>query len=289
MSLNTAPIFATRYISAICVSALFYDHLLTLEREILLVWLNSLAGMWNRFGFIVNRYLTEAVAIYVGYLYSGVGQGITNEISCQASVWIFTICNSLFIAVSYFLIMWRVYTLWDRRPFIKWILLGVFFVSMIIAVVFGILCAIQMQASVSSNPVIRMCTLTQKPWGLKYTLAALTGFDLFIIVMSIINALDKPHKRQADVMTSLQHDGARMFVRRLMASFPVVLRLISLIIAIVGNETNFFGAILISWSMCSIASSRIQLRVESLRFYRLTTPLFLETHDHESRWELDAF
>jgi hypothetical protein len=41
-----------------------------------------------------------------------------------------------------------------------------------------------------------------------------TSFDLFIIIMAIFNALDRPYQRQADVMTSLQNDGARMFVVR---------------------------------------------------------------------------
>ncbi|KAK7050205.1 hypothetical protein R3P38DRAFT_3173313 [Favolaschia claudopus] len=211
MSISTSPIFAIRYVSAVSIAALVYDHLLTLEREIMLIWLNPTAGILNRGGFIINRYLTEGVAIYMAHLFSGVAENITHE-SCRAADWIFTMCSSVFITISYFIIMWRVYTLWDRRRLVKWILMTVFFISSIIATTFAILSAVQLQDEVSYNSFIHMCTVAQKPWGLKYTMAALTGFDFFIIVLTIINALDRPHKRQADVMISLQHDGARMFV-----------------------------------------------------------------------------
>jgi hypothetical protein len=79
---SVAPIFAARYIPgeasanlifpritflAISVTALLFDHVLTLGSEIDLIWLKSGGGIGNRIGFIVNRYLTEAVAIYVAY------------------------------------------------------------------------------------------------------------------------------------------------------------------------------------------------------------------------------
>jgi hypothetical protein len=75
-----------------------------------------------------------------------------------------------------------------------------------------------------------MCTIGQKPWALAYMLGALvcevvvlssiteltnsqqTMFDLFIIVVTVVNALDRPHQKQADVITALQRDGALMFV-----------------------------------------------------------------------------
>lgn len=49
------------------VAALLYDHALTFEDEIFLIWLNSAGGIGNRLGFIVNRYMTEALALYVVY------------------------------------------------------------------------------------------------------------------------------------------------------------------------------------------------------------------------------
>jgi hypothetical protein len=110
---SVAPVFAARLIPgesstkihftclnslAISVSALLYDHSLSFGGEMDLIWFNSEAAFGNRIGFILNRYLTEAVAIYVAYckcfihphrvLYSissqvnsGLYQGLTSEVS----------------------------------------------------------------------------------------------------------------------------------------------------------------------------------------------------------------
>jgi hypothetical protein len=46
-------------------AALVYDHFWTFPGEVSLIWFNPEAGLGNRIGFMVNRYVTEAVAIYV--------------------------------------------------------------------------------------------------------------------------------------------------------------------------------------------------------------------------------
>ncbi|KAJ6613136.1 hypothetical protein B0H10DRAFT_2049644 [Mycena sp. CBHHK59/15] len=259
-----ASIFATRYVSAVGVAALLYDHVLTLDDEIHLIWFNWAAGAGNRIGFMVNRYITEAMIIYVAYMLSGGSHGLSSQISCRVFIWIFAIASTVFVAISHFIIMARVYTLWDRRLRIKWILMGSFSVAISISMTFSILAAHQVQPFLEYNPLIHMCTFEKKPGALSFMLGALTVFDLFIIVMTVFNALDRPYQKQADVMTSLQHDGARMFV--------VLLRLTALVMAIVGDPANCFVTLTIVWAMCSIVNSRMQLRIEGLRFIRFTTP-----------------
>lgn len=62
------------------------------------------------------------------------------------------------------------------------------------------------------NPFIRICAITQKPWALPFVLTIWVFFDFFIILLTLYNAMERPHRNQAEVMTSLQHDGAKMFV-----------------------------------------------------------------------------
>ncbi|CAK5284988.1 unnamed protein product [Mycena citricolor] len=120
--------------------------------------------------------------------------------------------STVFNSFAHFVIVMRVYRLWDRRKEIKWILIVAFTTAMSVAAAFAVLSLRQLDRTVTFTPALDMCTISTKPESLKFCLAALTAFDLFIIVMTIFNALDRPHRHQADVMTALQNDGARMFV-----------------------------------------------------------------------------
>jgi arginine repressor len=78
-----ASILATRYLSgtyyvdldfsklrnvlAAAIALLLYDHALSFDQEVTLIWLNTAAGAGNRIGFMINRYLTEAMVVYVSY------------------------------------------------------------------------------------------------------------------------------------------------------------------------------------------------------------------------------
>ncbi|KAF7355341.1 hypothetical protein MSAN_01450700 [Mycena sanguinolenta] len=77
--------------------------------------------------------------------------------------------------------------------------------------VFSILAAQQMQLHVTYQAVIHMCSISQKPWALSAMTGTLAAFGLFIIGMTIVNALDRPYTKQADVVASLRRDGAMMF------------------------------------------------------------------------------
>ncbi|KAJ7101374.1 hypothetical protein B0H15DRAFT_815862 [Mycena belliarum] len=244
----------------VAATLLFFDHSITFVEELDFIWFNKAAGLGNRLGFLVNRYLTEAMVLYVSYMLSGDSKGLTDRVSCQIFLWLFAIASTVFVAVSHFIIMARLYTLWDRRPRIKWILMAAFSVAISISMTFSILSAHQVQPFLKYNLILHMCTFAKKPWALPFMLGALTSFDLFIIVATVINALDRPHQKQADVMTALQRDGALMFT-------------VNLMMAVFGNPSNCFVTLSFVWAMCSMVNSRLQLRVEGLRFIRFVPTL----------------
>ncbi|KAJ7183520.1 hypothetical protein C8R46DRAFT_1308270 [Mycena filopes] len=257
--LPVASILATRYMSAVSVAVLFYDHVDTIALEVERIWWNRAAGTGNRIGFLINRYLTEAMVIYVAYS------------NCRIFIWLFAIASTVFVAVSHFIIMARLYTLWDRRPIIKWILMGSFGVAISISMSFSILSAHQVQPFLKYSNIIHMCTFDKKPWALPFMLGALTLFDFFIIVMTFVNAFHRPYQRQAEVMTALQRDGALMF----MGLFG------DLMMAIFGDPSNCFVTLSFVWTMCSVVNSRVQLRVEGLRFVRFTVQPGEDEDDYE--------
>ncbi|KAF7362521.1 hypothetical protein MVEN_00599900 [Mycena venus] len=248
-----AAVLANRYISVAGVAALLYDHALTFDDEVHLVWFNSASPIVYRLGFLVNRYVTEALAIYVVYAEDHTAR----KNPCLIFNWIWTMSATVCTSGSHFFVMARLHSLWDRRRAIKWILGGATVIALSISLIFTVLVASEVQVASGT-----LCALVKKPWALPFALGALTCLDLFVIMMSVLNALEQPYKRQADVMKNLQRDGALMFL------FLFLLRVINLVLSIVGNATYCFVTVTLVWSMCCIVTSRIQLRVEELRFIR---------------------
>ncbi|KAJ7747239.1 hypothetical protein B0H16DRAFT_1851222 [Mycena metata] len=272
-------IFATRYVSAVGVTTLLYDHVLTSGDEFSLIWLNPAAGVKYRAIFVFNRYVTEAVSLYAAYMLSGGSFNVTTELS-KISLgtrggylpFYFFIKLSVTTPFRVFLftdsvlkviLAMRVYTLWDYRDKIKWFLLGTFGAAFTISLAFSIVTVLQVQSSSAFyDLVIRMCGITQKPWALSVVLGVWVLFDFLVIILAVANALEIPHHTDAEVMASLQQDGARMFLCLL------ALRLGNFIVLLVADPAYCFVTFTVLWAMCSIVSSRLQLRVERLRFTR---------------------
>nr|GAT44499.1 predicted protein [Mycena chlorophos] len=263
---SVSSILATRYLSAVAVSVLLYDHVLTFDDEIAVIWRNNGAALIDRFIFIFNRYLSEGIMIYVAYMLSGNSSPDLVTRVCQIFVFLWAISSTIFVTISHFAIISRVYRLWDRRKEIKWILFGSFAIAMILLTTFVALAASQVKPLLFYNHfIIYGCSFSKKPHALPFMVGTLTIFDLFIIIMTILNAYNRPYQKQAEVVTALQRDGALMFV----ALF--LIRLTGLMMAIFGDPTNCFVILSLVWAMCAIANSRMQLRIEGLRFIRYTS------------------
>ncbi|KAF7301705.1 hypothetical protein MIND_00736000 [Mycena indigotica] len=85
-----------------------------------------------------------------------------------------------------------------------------FFIQTTASTVLAILASYQLQPYTSYLSLVHMCVISHKPWSLPATTGSLAAFGLFIILMTLWNALDKPYRKQADVVESLIQDGARI-------------------------------------------------------------------------------
>ncbi|KAJ7437586.1 hypothetical protein B0H11DRAFT_1935879 [Mycena galericulata] len=56
-----------RYFSAVAFIALVFDHIITLDQEIITIWTNPNVRWHSKAAFLINRYLTEAIIAYVVY------------------------------------------------------------------------------------------------------------------------------------------------------------------------------------------------------------------------------
>jgi hypothetical protein len=59
---------------------------------------------------------------------------------------------------------------------------------------------------------IQGCTLSKKPTGIVAAWSCVVAYDTIAIVLAIINALDRPRRRDIDIMRFLKGDGAPFFL-----------------------------------------------------------------------------
>ncbi|KAJ7149196.1 hypothetical protein C8R43DRAFT_1128565 [Mycena crocata] len=282
-----------KYFSAVAFVILVYDHLLSIDSERRTIWANENAHWHSRLTFFINRYSTEAVIGYVVYgkqrtleisdghswwLYpdsgdwdkfdsghSGVslrervpGSLMSSYRSCRRFIWLFGMASVVFGAISHFVIILRIYALWDRRKKVAQILITVFVVCISTTTILGIFCAIQLQSRVFYVESLRTCAFGTKPVVLSVMLGVLSCFDLFIVVVTVCNALERPHLTNIEVVSALQIDGLKYFA----AIFA--LRLADLIFSIYRSPAECFIAITLVWALCSIINSQLHMRLEQL-------------------------
>ncbi|KAK7061745.1 hypothetical protein R3P38DRAFT_672746 [Favolaschia claudopus] len=280
-ALPVTSVLAMRYMSAVAVALILYDHCLTWVDEVRYIWFNPQAGFGGRLSFLVNRYATEGMIIFVAYMLGGSSRGLDNQV-CRNFIWVFAVIGSVSIALQQFSMVVRVYTLWDRRPKIKWIVIIAFAIQTAITTVFSILAAVQMQPHVAYSPVLHMCTISEKPWALPVMTGTLAAFGLFIILMTVVNALDRPYQRQADVVNALLRDGAFMF------GFIFLLTVANFLMSLLGSPSDCLVTLVVVWSMYRLVASRMELRVEAIRLIRFSFPAngtFEVDDELESVWK----
>ncbi|THU96984.1 hypothetical protein K435DRAFT_79281 [Dendrothele bispora CBS 962.96] len=258
-------VLSARYLSAVALVSVVYDHFITFDQELKNIWGSNSStgrGYLHKVTFVLNRYVASSVSAYTAFVLSGDGKGLLDDqvSPCRRFIWVFTMVATIFIGVTQFIIILRVYHLWDKRRSMTVILFLGFLISFSAATVLAVITVIKVQPVTHFFPFVNTCGFLEIPKTLPYVLGSLLLFDLFLIVMAIFNALETPHDTHAEVFERLHRDGARLFL------VLFILRLITLIMSVVGNPADTFAVLSVVWSLNSVLISRIHLRVEGLRF-----------------------
>ncbi|KAJ3921965.1 hypothetical protein F5877DRAFT_75721 [Lentinula edodes] len=249
-------LYRLRYLSGVALSVMVYDHLLTLNEEFSNIWAAPNRDYFQKLMFVINRYYTEAMVMYVVYVCSGLADLDDALISVLPNRADWYTEAAVFITL-------RVYHSWDKRKRVAIILLVAFIIFMAAAAALAVISAVDVQPAIHFVSFLKACMVPDIPITFPFMMGTLLGFDLFIILVAFFNAFETPHKTHADVLDTLHRDGARSFV----AIF--LLRLGCLIVSVIGMPADCFGALSVMWTLTAIISSRIHLRVEGLKFTTL--------------------
>uniref|UniRef100_A0A0W0FVQ9 DUF6533 domain-containing protein n=1 Tax=Moniliophthora roreri TaxID=221103 RepID=A0A0W0FVQ9_MONRR len=245
--------FLARYVAAVSLVAFAYDHLLTLDREIQHIWGNRNRGIIPKVVWIMNRYLTEAIIIYMAYVDLQRLWTLSRMLSprspltfqflidtvivrCKRLIWVLAISGTVFVSTTHFIAVLRLFNLWDRQKKIANVLISGFMISLLTSAALTIYKTLQSQDALFFFPPIQTCVLSTTPKNLAPFLAIWLGFDIFLIIVAFYNALDRPHRTHVEVIDVILRDGALLLI----AVFAI--RLIPLVLSIVGDPVQAIGS-----------------------------------------------
>lgn len=232
---------------------------MTFNTELETIWCNPNTRWLSKLFFVINRYLTEAILIFIGYLFSESATTL-NDAVCLQFIWLYGIGCVVFQATSHFILVIRIYRLWDRRNDVArnlTIMFGFFMAAMIVVGVF-----IVRDLKPIYNALLHTCLLSNKPIAMQALYGVTCAFDLAMVIFIIFNAMDRPRLTNVQMASDLHKDGMGIF----MVLF--VIRLTNFMVAIFFDISILFISTTTAWALSTIINSRFQMRLEALAFAR---------------------
>ncbi|KAG7447767.1 uncharacterized protein BT62DRAFT_993374 [Guyanagaster necrorhizus] len=236
---------------------ILWDHCLTLDEEVATMWGSLNGQILTKVVYVMNRYFTEVVMLYTTCVLGGLGS--TSNTVCTKMTWLFIMSATVLAGILQSFVMMHAYRLWDHRRTIRKTLLVVFVACITGATILAVMTVLIILRSRVQVPLsVDVCPVGVKvPLTVTYIMSIMLFFNLFVIFITLYNALEIPRRSESELFDSLRRDGSRLYL-------IVSLLWMLLLITSVTLQTHFFFSILmLVWSLkCNIAS-RMHLRIES--------------------------
>ncbi|XP_006459666.1 hypothetical protein AGABI2DRAFT_177523 [Agaricus bisporus var. bisporus H97] len=209
------PIMGARYISAVALSCLLYDHFLHFDEELTDIWLALGRRTILKLLFLLGRYCTITSVIY-----SAISLGSFNTMMGKQVCQIWVIMTAIFSQLSLIgteaIVIYRLRSLWHFNRPITHAITAMVVVVFITAVVSMSVEAVNLKGlfrpvlglpgclfiASSSNHFIYMLVL-----GLVFVL-----WDIFNVCIFTFNTFATPYLCSSDLLKRFKHDGGRYFL-----------------------------------------------------------------------------
>lgn len=242
----------TRYVSAGACVVLLYDHLLTLDDEIQYIWKTKTTV--PKVLFLLNRYLVPIVMIVNMYEIAGLSSSHPSDLFCKVWFPATTFLGSISIANGHFIVMLRIWVLWNRRTKPVVFTLVAFVLSQIVTFSMVIWAAIQMIPLFEYNTLLRACVIKKRIIIEGVWLPGVI-FEIIVFAMTCWNAMGRPRQSNHEITNTLYRDGVTFFLT--MAS----LRIANLVLSIVAPLSLVFLGIFFIWCATNVTLSRLIINV----------------------------
>jgi hypothetical protein len=271
-------VLAGQYLTGAGLVLLLWDHLITLDEEVAVIWNSKRkGGLVYKLAFVFNRYGSEGILLFVVYITCGLQSNITTEL-CQGFIIFVGMIGTFAVTISQFIFLLRVYALWDQRKGIAYSLIIGFVIALSVSQACAVMTVLEIKKTIAyvSAP-LKTCGVTVKPLWVIGLWAALCVYDLFIVVLTVFNAMDRPHRNYSELSEALHRDGARYFLGLF------ALRLVNLIMSIVGGPQHALLLMYLFWAIFSMMMSRLHFRMEEL-YWEEHSPQEITESEYELYW-----
>ncbi|KAK0447689.1 hypothetical protein EV421DRAFT_1926781 [Armillaria borealis] len=278
---SVGQVLFAKYTPPAAAILILWDHCLTLDEEVATMWRSFNGHTLTKIVYIMNRYFTEVVMLYTSYVLSGLRGNSADTVSawcfrncytdanvitrselcthCAKMVWLFTISATVLAGILQFFITLRVYRLWDHRQTIRKTLLAVFLTCITGVVTLSVKTVLIALRSLVQLPLsVEICAVDKVPETMAYVMGIMLAFNLFVICITIYNALEIPRRSENEIFETLRRDGARIYL------LVSLLWMLLLTASVTVRMRSFFSILMLVWSLMANIASRMHLRIENL-------------------------
>ncbi|KAH9162467.1 hypothetical protein EDB89DRAFT_638690 [Lactarius sanguifluus] len=237
LAIKEQPVIdAERYISAVAFSMLVYDLLLTFGDEVRYIWRRPVTNikvlyLFLRYGVtiaqvvyfqaisgLVTSHMSHSVSIHLCAHYKSILTVLVvghhhvlwhPEVpdtlpSCVGSLIVLALVGSMSLILANYIMIIRVYTLWDHR---KW-MLRTLYIGYSLSVCSTLAFVATSIVQLAHDPIIfHMCLITgRSPYWIGIWLSQAL-FDVFLFVLTVTNAASRPRRANVKIITDLRRDG----------------------------------------------------------------------------------
>ncbi|EPQ54345.1 hypothetical protein GLOTRDRAFT_111644 [Gloeophyllum trabeum ATCC 11539] len=246
---------ATRYLSAAGLVVLLWDHLLTFEDEVEFVWKAEWAV--PKVLFLGLRYIVPVMLIINTYQMSGLVTHHLSDTVCKVWLSLAIYMGMISIAIGNFLVLLRLWILWDRKRALVYSTLLIFVLTQLAAIGTMTAMVVRLLPVLYFDELIDMCALGTKINVLWLWLPGII-FEVMVFTTVCWNAIDRPTSAHTPVMKALYRDGFGYFAAL------TLLRVFNLTLAIIAPVSLMFLGVFFIWSATNITVTRLILNSRKL-------------------------
>ncbi|KAN0107403.1 hypothetical protein V8E52_010234 [Russula decolorans] len=253
---NEHVVNAERYISAVALAMFIYDYTLTFGDEMQYIWRRPVTGI--KILYLILRYGVAIAEIVYFQALSGLGTHLSHNV-CVGSFYVVAVVGSMALVLANYIMLIRVYTLWDHRKWTLKILHIGYFLSVCSTIVFVTASIVKLTPHIVSDPYIfRMCLIVGRtPYWIGIWLSQAL-FDVFLFILTLFNAASRPRRANVKIITDLRRDGCLFYVGLFIGRF------LNIALSIPTSRQYYPMAVSFVLSLSTVTVTRLVLRVERL-------------------------
>lgn len=246
----------TRYTAAAGITLLLYDHMLTFGDEVKYIW-KSKEWTAPKYMFFIVRYGVPLAVLGHIIQMSGLSDITLSDAFCRGYFAVSTAFGLTTIAMTNFIVLLRLWVLWDRDRTAVAVTVFAFVLTNAVALGMLIFMITRVYATVTWDPRILMCSPDSRlPIGGLWIPGLV--FEVIIFVMACFNALYRPRPSHDALAKVLYRDGLTYF------AVLFTMRIINVVVGFVAPLSLIFVGVFFVWCTTTITTTRLVINIRKM-------------------------